>query len=177
MNLTFKGFLRGYCRELTGLKTDNLKTMLNAVLTDAPAAEEALMCFAAVQGKASHLLDLAKGLRLEAPYREIVEALPSFSSVEEFLASETAPIRYNKVWQAFMAKKNRCVADRRVVSAMREKTLDALSRTHRTVYSLCKQLNLNRGNVYAYLNAGDVTKVSRDTARRLLDAAAADAPA
>ncbi len=25
MNLTFKGFLRNYCRELTGLETDNLK--------------------------------------------------------------------------------------------------------------------------------------------------------
>ena len=54
---------------------------------------------------------------------------------------------------------------------MREKTLAALASSGRTVYSLCGELGLNRGNVYAYLNAGDVTKVSRATARRILEAA------
>ena len=51
MNLTLKGFLRGYCRELTGLQTDNLRKLLGAVLDNAPSAAEALMGFAAVQGK------------------------------------------------------------------------------------------------------------------------------
>ena len=38
---------------------------------------------------------------------------------------------------------------------------------------LAARLGLNRGNVYAYLNGGDVTKVSRATARRIMEAAAA----
>lgn len=32
MNLTFKGFMRGYCRELTGLNTDNLKSSVTLLI-------------------------------------------------------------------------------------------------------------------------------------------------
>ena len=37
-----------------------------------------------------------------------------------------------------------------------------------TRYGLCRDLNLNKGNVYAYL-AGDDSKVSRETARRIME--------
>ena len=38
-----------------------------------------------------------------------------------------------------------------------------------TVYRLCRDLGFNEGNVYACLDAGDVTKVSRATARRIME--------
>ncbi len=38
-----------------------------------------------------------------------------------------------------------------------------------TAYRICKDLDLNLGNIYAYLNRGDVAKVSRNTARRILE--------
>lgn len=40
MNLAFKGFLRGYCKELTGLETDCLKKLLACITGDSPAAAE-----------------------------------------------------------------------------------------------------------------------------------------
>ena len=52
---------------------------------------------------------------------------------------------------------------------MREKTLDAIESGGLTVYRLCKDLDLNQGNVYAYLGKGDASKVSRATARRLME--------
>ena len=61
MNLTFKGFLRGYCRELTGQQTDNLRKLCKAVVCDQPAAAEALMVFAALQGKAEYLASFTMG--------------------------------------------------------------------------------------------------------------------
>jgi predicted transcriptional regulator len=50
---------------------------------------------------------------------------------------------------------------------MRPRIVEALARRGITRYRLCKDLGLNPGNVYAYL-AGDDTKVSKETARRIL---------
>ena len=51
---------------------------------------------------------------------------------------------------------------------MRKKTLEALEESGETRYGLCRALHLNKGNVYAYL-AGDDSKVSRKTARRIME--------
>ena len=52
---------------------------------------------------------------------------------------------------------------------MRDKTVRALESSELTVYRLCKDLQLNMGNVYAYLNNGDATKVSKATARTIMN--------
>lgn len=174
MNLTFKGFLRGYCRELTGLQTDNLKKLLSAVLNDAPAASEAVMVFAAAQGKAMYLSRLAEGTPYGDSYAKVADGIGNSLSLEAFLAGDEAPERYRKVWLAYCARKDAAKTDRRVIALMRDKTLAAMRRTSRTAYGICKELGLNRGNVYAYLNGGDVTKVSRETARRIMEVAACD---
>lgn len=173
VNLTFKGFLRAYCRELTGLDTDNLKRLAQAVATSAPAAAEAVMAFAAVQGKARYLAELSRGAWMEEGYRAVLPYLEGDSDVADFLQSENAPERYRKVWQAYLSKRDAVVADRRVSGLMREKTLTALKERGVTAYRLCEDLGLNKGNVYAYLNRGDLTKVSRATARKIMEYACA----
>ena len=60
-------------------------------------------------------------------------------------------------------------ADRRIIELMRKATLDAMERRRLTAYRICKALDLNLGNVYAYLGKGDVSKVSRNTARRIME--------
>lgn len=169
MNLTFKGFLRGYCRELTGLKTDNLKKLCASAASEQPAAAEAVMLFAAASGKAEYLRSLAGGTWLAEGYGEAVEAMKDFDTVEEWLASGKAPSRYGKAWNAYQAKRKAAENDRRVSLLMRDKTLDAMETAGVTAYALCKELELNLGNVYAYLNKGDATKVSKATARRLME--------
>lgn len=64
--------------------------------------------------------------------------------------------------------KEKPAADRRVNALMRKKTLEALEESGVTRYGLCRALRLNKGNVYAYL-AGDDSKVSRKTARRIME--------
>ena len=91
MNLTFKGFLRFYCRELTGLQTDNLKKLCHATVDKAPAAAEAVMVFAAIQGKASYLATVSEGLWMEASYREMARCMDEPEKVIPFLLSEEAP--------------------------------------------------------------------------------------
>lgn len=168
MNLTFKGFLRGYCRELTGLTTDSLKKLLFSASLDAPSAAESVMLFAAVQNKADYLVRLSSGLWMHEQYQKVAEDLKDFNSLEDYLLSTKAPERYKKVWNAYRAKKDAIQADRRVILLMREKTIDAMKTASLTAYAICKKLNLNLGNVYAYLHSGDETKVSRATAREIM---------
>lgn len=169
MNLTFLGFLRRYCRNLTGLETDNLKKLCTSVVSEQPAAAEAVMAFAAAKDKARYLLSLSQGTQVEKNYSAACEAMDRYESVEAWLQSESAPDRYRKVWLAYKAKMEATENDRRVSMLMREKTLAAMMETGITSYRLCKDLDLNLGNVYAYLGKGDASKVSRATARKLME--------
>lgn len=169
MNLTFKGFLRDYCHELTGLRTDSLKKLVAAAATDAPAAAEAVMLFAAIQGKATYLAHLSENAWVTQDYSEQARILDATTDLEAYLASGGTPLRYGKAWNAYLAKRDAIHADRRIIALMRQKTNAALQATGMTVYRLCKDLDLDLGSAYAYLHAGDTSKVSKDTARRIMD--------
>ncbi|MDE8703700.1 hypothetical protein PZH32_12145 [Adlercreutzia equolifaciens] len=93
MNLRFKGFLRAYCRELSGLSTDNLRKLLQAVLDDAPAASEVVMAFAAAQGKEGYLAELARNTRLEAEFARAAREIEGAGGIEPFVQSVAAPER------------------------------------------------------------------------------------
>ena len=169
MNLTFKGFLKAYCAEVTGVEATSLKRLCAACSSKAPAAAEAVMVFAAMQGKTEYLLKLAANTWMEEMYSAAAQEIKKCDNVEEWLCTESAPQRFRKVWLAYTAKKNAASSDRRVILLMREKTLTAMEAASITTYRLCKNLGLNLGNVYAYLGKGDSTKVSRATARRIMD--------
>jgi hypothetical protein len=169
MNLTLKGFLRGYCRELTCLRTDNLRKLVNAAADTCPAAAEAVMAFAVARGQAEYASRLAEGTWMEKDYRDAAHLASGYECAEDFLSSGRLPDRYAKVLDAYHARKASVDADRRVIALMREKTLDSLKSSGASIYSVCKQLSLNKGNVYAYLNGGDASKVSRATARCILE--------
>ncbi len=89
--------------------------------------------------------------------------------VSFFLQSAEAPPRYRAVWSAYIAKRYAIAGERLVIAGMREKTLQAMKGRDVTVYRLCKDLGLNKGNIYAFLGKGDDTKVSQGTARRILE--------
>lgn len=168
MNLTFKGFLRGYLRELSGERTDSLHALCALSASEAPRLAEPLFLFALSQGKENYLARLSRGTWMEAEYGKLA-ALASGETDAEAFAADSAPERYRNVVRAYRARKDSALADRRVNSLMREKTISALQESKITYYRLCKDLDLNMGNVYAYLGKGDTSKVSRDTARRIME--------
>lgn len=170
MKLTFKGFLNGYCRELSGLDTGSLKKLCQAVASKAPRTAEPLFLFALEQGKLEYLLTLSVGTWMDEDYKSLAAmAAPFGSDAARFLKETDAPPRYKKVLCAYEAKRDAIDTDRRIVALMREKILASLNQAGITRYQLCKDLGLNMGNVYAYLDKGDTTKVSRSTARRIME--------
>ncbi len=106
---------------------------------------------------------------MEHDYLIQAQTLDAIDDLQTYLESSKVPTRYKKVWNAYLAKRDRILADRRIIELMRQRTLEALEKTGTTVYRLCKDLDMNLGNAYAYLHAGDTAKVSKDTARRIME--------
>ena len=170
MNLTFKGFLKLYCQELAGEKTLNYRRLVALANGDAPRVAEPLLLLALEEGKEDYLRNLVHGMRMSHEYEEVCDVVGRHrGALVEALEEGVLPRRYQNVWKAFLAKKYAVEADRRVIQLMRDKVLEAMDAGGITVYGLCKALGLNKGNVYAYLNGGDATKVSRLTARRIYE--------
>lgn len=168
MNLTFEGFLKGYCRELSGQQSLSFRKLVKQAMTDAPRVAEPLFLLALAQGKAEYVLGLSEGSWMEEGYRDVFFLYGQTGSLASLCAGDKLPNRYANVWRAYRGMKEKPVADRRVNALMRKRTLEALEESGVTRYGLCRALHLNKGNVYAYL-AGDDSKVSRKTARRIME--------
>lgn len=168
MNLTFEGFLKGYCRELSGQQSLNFRKLVKRATADAPRVAEPLFLLALAQGKAEYVLSLSEDSWMEEGYRDVFSLYGQAGSLASLCAGDKLPNRYANVWRAYRGMKEKPVADRRVNALMRKRTLKALEESGVTRYSICRDLHLNKGNVYAYL-AGDDSKVSRKTARRIME--------
>ena len=174
MRRTFEGFLKAYCAELAGRQTVSLRTLCAYADGPAPRVAEPLFLLALEEGKLDLLLSRCAGTWMEHDYRALAPTARQFAGdARAFLEAGGTPQRYAKVLDAFRARTGAKEADRRVTALMREKTNAALEARGITRYQLCKDLGLNMGNVYAYLGNGDATKVSRDTARRIMEYATA----
>lgn len=168
MNLTFEGFLKGYCRELSGQQSLSFRKLVGRATTVEPRVAEPLFLLALAQGKAEYVLGLSKGSWMEEGYRDVLSLYGQAGSLAALCIEGKLPNRYANVWRAYRGVKEKPAADRRVNALMRKRTLEALKESGTTRYGLCRDLNLNKGNVYAYL-AGDDSKVSRETARRIME--------
>ena len=168
MNLTFEGFLKGYCRELSGQQSLSFRKLVERATTVEPRVAEPLFLLALAQGKAEYVLGLSEGSWMEEGYRGVLSLYNQAGNLTSLCTEDELPNRYANVWRAYRGVKEKPAADRRVNALMRKRTLEALGESGITRYGLCRDLHLNRGNVYAYL-AGDDSKVSRETARRIME--------
>lgn len=152
MNLTFEGFLKGYCRELSGQQSLSFRKLVKQATTVAPRVAEPLFLLALAQGKAEYVLGLSEGLWMEEGYRGVLSLYAQTGSLASLCAEDKLPNRYANVWRAYRAVKEKPTVDRRVNALMRNKTLEALEESGETRYGLCRALHLNKGNVYAILS-------------------------
>ena len=75
---------------------------------------------------------------------------------------------YHKVWRSYQSKKNRAQSDEHTKELMRKKVRRLQEQCRVSNYRIYTDLNLNPGNVNAWLKHGNADKVSLDTARRTL---------
>lgn len=164
MNLTFKGFLKIYCAELSGINTTNIRRLVNAANTDSPRVAEPLFVYAAVSEKLEYLISVSKNTWMHKDYVKFSNILSKkFSGVMEFLKSSSAPKRYAAVLKAYNSKDDIVNSNRRILNKLRPKVKDSLKKSGMSKYKVCKELGINAGNFYAYMN-GDDSKISSEIA-------------
>lgn len=166
--LTFKGFLTQYVRQLAAEETNSLYK-LAAEVSNNPRLREPLLLYAVYTQKEKVLLQATKKPVLHAEYSRIL-SLYTLDTMTELLeqASPLLPAAYHKVWRSYQSRKNRGQADEHTKELMRQKVKRLQEKKGVTNYRVYTDLKLNPGNLNAWLKHGNGDKVSLETARRTL---------
>ena len=167
--LTFKGFLTQYVRQLSKCNTNSLYKLADEASRENARLKEPLFLFALYSGKQTVLLQATKDANLLAEYQKMVSQYSTDQMTQMFTeqASEL-PNSYHKVWRSFQVQKNRGQSDDHTKELMRLKVKRLQEGCGVTNYRIYTDLKLNPGNVNAWLKHGVADKVSLQTARSVL---------
>ena len=167
--LTFRGFLTQYVRQLAEEETNSLYKLAAEAGSHNPRLREPLLLYAVYTQKEQVLLQATKEPALYAEYDQLVSLYTADRMTELFeQASPLLPAGYHKVWRSYQSRKNRGQAEEHTKELMRQKVKRLQEQKCITTYRIYTDLKLNPGNLNAWLKHGDSDKVSLETARRAL---------
>ena len=167
--LTFRGFLTQYVRQLSVEKTNSLYKLAAEAGSSNPRLREPLFLYAVYSQKEKALLQATKVPTLYMEYQRMAALYTAEAMTELFdQASPLLPAEYHKVWRSYQSRKNRGQADEHTKELMRQKVKRLQVQKGVTNYRIYTDLKLNPGNLNAWLKHGNGDKVSLDTARRTL---------
>ena len=164
--LTFKGFLSKYVKELSYSNTLDLKK-LAAEVAENHRLRAPLVLYAIVAGKdtllQSYLQETEDGEKL----CDRLSAMRD-GDVEQMLSGRQAPDEYLKVWNSYLVSSAVPDREKELKAAMRKKILQLQEEKQCSNYRVYRDLNLNPGNINSWLKYGDGSKVSYQTAERIV---------
>ena len=171
--LTFSGWLRKELKTMTGGGSLNLKR-LTMIATDTSAQDhnpritERLFLHALETNQVERLMTLVDQPLLDE-YRYVLSLLNGRSFCEFAEENPSAlPIRYQKAYKSWVCAQNKGKTTLKVKEACLARSLLLMNEKGVNVNQICRALDLNRGNVNAYFKHGDLSKVSFDTASKIM---------
>lgn len=165
--LTFKGFLASYVKELSCAGTVNLRTLAGEAASTNFRLRAPLLLYAVVHGKTALLRKHLMENDCADELLQMLELLDA-SDVVDLLEQGKLPEAYLKIWNSFLVRQNRPQNDDALKAAMREKILQLQKAKGCSNYRLYRDLKLNPGNINSWLKNGDSSKVSYQTAQRII---------
>lgn len=167
--LTFKGFLTQYVRQLSKQDTNSLYKLAVEAGSGNPRLREPLFLYALYTQKVETLLRAAKNTSLYSEYYQMA-TLYTPERMTELLREKSVqvPAEYQKVWGSYRSQKNKSLADNHTKELMRQKVKRLQEKKGVTNYRIYTDLKLNPGNLNAWLKDGNSEKVSLETARMAL---------
>lgn len=165
--LTFKGFLAKYVKELSFAGTVDLNTLASEALNGNYRLRAPLLLYAVTNGKSNLLRE---HLQRAGDQGELLKMLDSLdgTDMEKLLEKGAFPIAYQKVWNSFKVRRDRSKNENDLKAAMRMKVIQLQEAKKCSNYRLYKDLRLNPGNINCWLKNGDGSKVSYQTAERII---------
>ncbi len=148
--LTFRGFLTQYVKQLSAEETNSLYKLAAEASSSNPRLREPLFLYAVYTQKEKVLLQATKKPVLYAEYNRMVSLYTADRMTELF--EQTSPLlsdEYHKVWRSYQSRKNRGQADEHTKEWMRQKVKRLQEKKGVTNYRIYTDLNLNPGNLNA----------------------------
>ena len=167
--LTFKGFLTRYVRQLSFSDTNSIYKLSKEASSINHRLREPLFLYALYSGKQTVLLQATKDQKLYAEYQEMILHYSTNTMTQHFEGkSPYLSAEYHKVWRSYQSQKNKSQSDDHTKELMRQKIRRLQDRYGISNYRIYTDLRLNPGNINAWLKHGATDKVSLDTARATL---------
>jgi hypothetical protein len=163
--LTFAGFLKRYIKELSHSNSTNLSKLAQE-LPNNPRLREPLFIYIVFIDRhktiMEELINDKEYINFIKKYdKKILLELLNKSSIE--LKEE-----YLKVWRSYMSEKNKPESDYHTKELILKNVLKIKKAKEISNYRIYTQLNLNQGNINAWLKNGECNKVSLEIARKIL---------
>lgn len=158
--LTFKGYLQQQLCELSGLNSKSLYKF--AKLSEANARLRDVLCL-----YLNYYVDekLKNQLCRRFPYLSKGCGLLQGISLEHI---DDSLSEYRTIYENYLNKKKEKENENKLKSLMQKRIVAIQAEKSITNYRIYKALNLNPGNVNAFLKKGDTGKVGLETARKML---------
>lgn len=163
--LTFRGFLREYVKELSFCNSTNLSKLANE-LPNNPRLREPVILYSIFTDKQEIL---AQELNNDKEFEDLIINYQKDDLIEEL--NETnghLSIGYMKVWKSYLTKKNKPQNENHTKELILRRVLENKSVKKISNYRIYTDLNLNHGNINAWLKNGECEKVSLETAKKVL---------
>lgn len=158
--LTFKGYLQQQLCELSGLNSKSLYKF--AKLSENNARLRDVLCL-----YLNYYVDEKLKNQLCKRYQNLLKGCELLNglSFEQFGDSLS---EYKTIYENYLNKKNSKENEDKLKSLMQKRIVAIQAEKGITNYRIYKALNLNPGNVNAFLKKGDTGKVGLNTARKML---------
>ncbi|MCL1805253.1 MAG: transcriptional regulator [Clostridiales bacterium] len=166
--LTFAGYLNGYVRALSSSKTNSLYKLANEVPQN-HRLREPLLLYALSIGKGDVLLKAITDSNLRSQYSNVMRDY-DWSKMISALEIKDARLDngYHKAYHSYVSRRNMPETNAQTKVLMWKKIRRLQEVKGVSNYRLYTDLHLNPSNINAFLKHGGCTKVSLDTARKMI---------
>ena len=131
-----------------------------------PRIKEPLYLYSVVSNKQTRLKQL---LESNVDYINFKHMINNHN-LNDLLDSNKSSLKneYIKVWKSYIAKRNKLQSTNHTKQLILNKVIEYKELKNISNYRIYTDLNLNHGNINAWLKHGECDKVSLDTARKVL---------
>jgi tRNA nucleotidyltransferase/poly(A) polymerase len=163
--LTFVGFLKRYLKGLSFNNSTNL-AKLSKELLDNPRLREPLFLYVVFMDKQKMII---QELINDHEYIDFIQNYDKKNLIELLNESKKGlKEEYLKVWRSYLSEKNKPVSDYHTKELILKNILKIKKAKEISNYRIYTELDLNHGNINAWLKNGECNKVSLEIARKIL---------
>ena len=155
--LLFVNYLELYLRDVSGVDTVSIHKLSN-LMNDNYRLTDSLILYSALTNN-QHLLNKYTGNK----YEDILSKLNKVN----YLDDEFSNYEFRKIYSSYQSHINAFKYDIDTKEKARLSILELMKRKSITKYRVYRDLNLNPGNINAYLRNNDSSKVSLNLVKRI----------